>query len=77
MVDDSDLVFALYPDHTWQTVMHSGTAACMRYADKQNKPILLYSYYIDETQKLYLRFPAIRDDLQKERVCQKDMTIDL
>lgn len=39
MVDDADIVIALYPfDMDWKT-MSGGTANCMRYAHRNHKPI--------------------------------------
>lgn len=44
MVDTTDLVVALYPDNGWNTAKHSGTANCMQYAAKKQKPILQLMY---------------------------------
>lgn len=44
MVNDTDLVIALYPSGNWRTAAHSGTANCMKYAVKNNKPILQLLY---------------------------------
>lgn len=44
MADAADLVIALYPDTGWNTAKHSGTANCMQYAAKKQKPILQLMY---------------------------------
>lgn len=44
MVDDSDIVIALYPDGSWLTAEHSGTANCMRYAKQKDKMIYQIKY---------------------------------
>lgn len=46
MVTNSDAVIALYPDATWKT-NKSGTAECMRYADKHHKEICQIRYSIE------------------------------
>lgn len=50
MVDDSDIVIALYPDGSWLTAGHSGTANCMRYAKQKNRMIYQIKYACDEKQ---------------------------
>lgn len=44
MVDNSDIVIALYPDGSWLTAEHSGTANCMRYAKQKGKTIYQIKY---------------------------------
>lgn len=45
MVNDSDIVIALYPDDSW-TTEKGGTAECMRYAKSKNKKIIQLKYNI-------------------------------
>lgn len=45
MVNDSDMVIALYPSDEWQTAK-GGTAECMRYAKSHGKPIIQLCYEI-------------------------------
>lgn len=54
MVNDTDLVIALYPSENWRTATHSGTANCMKYAAKNNKPILqlLYDENLNDELKI-------------------------
>lgn len=47
MVDDAGLVIALYQDDTWEHAVKSGTANCMRYAKRCQKPILQLCYDTD------------------------------
>lgn len=47
MVNDCNLVVALYDSSTWMSDQRSGTAGCMRYAAKKNKPILQLVYAIE------------------------------
>jgi uncharacterized phage-like protein YoqJ len=49
MVDDSDIVIALYPDTSWKT-SKGGTSECMRYASSKNKEIIQISYNPNLTQ---------------------------
>lgn len=46
MVNNADLIVALYPDDSWET-SKGGTAECMRYAKSKNKTILQIIYSID------------------------------
>ncbi len=39
MVDDSDLVIGIYHEGDFREASKGGTAECLRYADKNNKPI--------------------------------------
>lgn len=48
MVNDADIVIALYPDDEWKT-SNGGTAGCMRYAIKQKKPVYQLKYRINAT----------------------------
>lgn len=43
MVDNADLVIAQYPDDSWCKAK-SGTAACLRYAEKSGKPIIRHDF---------------------------------
>ena len=44
MVADADAVFGLFPDMSWQEKsVKGGTAECLRYSMKQNKPIFQLS----------------------------------
>lgn len=45
MVTASDAVIALYPDDTWKD-SKGGTAECMRYATKKQKPIIQIKYAV-------------------------------
>ena len=60
MVDESDLVIALYAQDDWQTAS-GGTAECMRYAQAHNKAILQIKYSFDENGNLKFN----REDLVK------------
>lgn len=51
MVNNSDLVIALYPDDGWKT-SSGGTAECMRYAYNNNKPINQITYVINDAGEL-------------------------
>jgi uncharacterized phage-like protein YoqJ len=42
--DNLDIVIALYPDGSWLTAEHSGTANCMRYAKQKGKTIYQIKY---------------------------------
>lgn len=44
MVDDADSVFGMYPNDNWTTETKSGTAECLRYANKKGKPITRLAY---------------------------------
>lgn len=50
MINDSDIVIALYPDDSWRTAKGSGTANCMVYADKKHCPILQIRYTIKDNK---------------------------
>lgn len=51
MVDNSDLVIALYPDDKWKT-SSGGTPECMRYAYNNNKPINQIIYTLNNNNEL-------------------------
>lgn len=61
MVNDADILIALYPDDNWQNTKHSGTAECMRYAYENNKEIHQIKYVIDDSGNI------IPTDLKKIR----------
>lgn len=46
MVDDADMIIALYPDDSWKT-SKGGTAGCIRYAINK-KPVYQLKYKIDD-----------------------------
>ena len=46
MVDDTDVVIALFNPEELKTATHSGTANCIRYADSKNKPVIYIKYDI-------------------------------
>jgi uncharacterized phage-like protein YoqJ len=46
MVNDSDIVIAMYKDDSWLYEEHSGTANCMRYAKSMQKPIYQLKFNI-------------------------------
>jgi uncharacterized phage-like protein YoqJ len=45
MVDNSDITIALYEDDNWHDAK-GGTAACMRYAETKNHPVIRLPYTI-------------------------------
>ena len=51
MVDDADLVVALYQGDDWKT-SKGGTAECMRYAHTHNKQIIQINYRIEDDELL-------------------------
>ena len=51
MVDNSDIVIALYPDNQWKD-LKGGTAECMRYAHSHGKPIKQITYTINDDGEL-------------------------
>lgn len=51
MVDNSDEILCLYPKTDWKTVKKSGTAECMRYADK--KGIIMTQIIYDNHKHYY------------------------
>lgn len=60
MVDDSDLVFGLFPDYSWlNKEVKSGTAECLRYAHNMCKPI--YQMFVNTLACEYvykMNFPS-------------------
>lgn len=48
MVNDCDIIIALYPNDDWRT-SSGGTASAMRYAARCGKPIYQLKYHIDQT----------------------------
>ena len=46
MVNDSDIIIAMYKDDSWLYEEHSGTANCMRYAKSMQKPIYQLKFNI-------------------------------
>ena len=54
MVDDSNIVIALYPDDTWNENKKSGTAECMRYASSMNKRLWQWKYTVNNNKVILL-----------------------
>lgn len=50
MVDDSNVVIALYPDDTWNENQNSGTAECMRYACNAGKKVWQWKYTVNDNK---------------------------
>lgn len=69
MVDDSDMVIALYPSDAWKDPFaKGGTAECMKYAANVNKDILRIGYKttpiltITETEQIASRVLPIKEE---------------
>lgn len=59
MVNNADKIIALYPDGSWLTAEHSGTANCMRYAKEQEKDIYQIKYNITGSKFTDIRITSI------------------
>jgi uncharacterized phage-like protein YoqJ len=67
MVDNSDLVIALFPNDDWKKPeTRGGTAECMKYADKKNKDILRVGYTLSPVLTITEMVPAKSESLEKE-----------
>lgn len=54
MVNDADLVVALYPNDLWSSpTTKGGTAECMRYAKKKHKTIARINYLVHNNELIF------------------------
>ncbi len=72
MVNDSDLIVALYPDDSYKTAS-GGTAHCMRYALEQGKNIHEIQYHIGRKELVFDKVIMIRSGEEKKAMPPKEI----
>lgn len=60
IVDETDLLIALYPSYTWMKDSDDETSSCMRYAAKANKPILQLLYTVENNVPCITEYAIIK-----------------
>lgn len=72
MIDNSNIVVALYPDDTWRTNMKSGTSETMRYAHEQGKTICQICYEIKDNKLLFGNVKYIEGKKKEQEISNED-----